>query len=374
MNSMKRVHRLFEQIDHDPRIVKKPDTMVLANSSHPYVDLTFFYITGFPDGLFERNFLVARREGQLSLFTTPLEAGNAQATTEIDIHSEPDVAAIRIKMKEYASAEPSRVVGVNSTELTLEMFNLIKSVYDRADLIDISEPIKHARAVKDDAEIECMKKSCNIASKIYRKIPDMLHEGLSESQLAAKLAFEMQNSGGSGLAFDSIVGFGRNSAKQHYTPTNYRLRKNQLVIMDYGTKYKRYCSDITRTLVFGKASKEHRKVYDIVLEALKVGVENCIAGNRGSDVDAKVAAVINSTQYKGRFIHSTGHSLGLSVHEGDFLAADSDVILEPGMVVTVEPGIYLPQLGGVRIEDDVLVTKGTPMTLTSASRELHECE
>lgn len=374
MNPKKRVDRIFGEIDRDSRLIRKPDAILLANAAYPYVDLSFFYVTGYLDGLFERTFLLARRDGRIAVFTTPLEAGNARrkGTEEIEVYSENDDEAMRERIKKVAS-DVTKSVGVNSGELTLEMFNSIKSIFQEVDFVDVKEPIRRARAVKDTDEINHIKKACDISSRVYRKIPEMLHEGLTESELAAEVAFEMQHSGGSGLAFGSIVGFGRNSAKQHYTPTNYKLRRNQLVILDYGTTFKRYCSDITRTLVFGKVSKEQRRIYNIVHEAYRVGVENCLAENNGKDVHARVASVINSTEYRGKFIHSTGHSLGLSVHEGGFLSNTSDIRLEPGMVVTVEPGIYLPELGGVRIEDTVLVTNSKPKVLTSASRELIEC-
>jgi len=200
----------------------------------------------------------------------------------------------------------------------------------------------------------------------------MLAEGVTETSVAARMAFEMQDAGANSVGFDSIVAFGKNSAEPHYSPQGAKLRKGQFVLCDYGAKYKRYCSDITRTLVFGTASKKQKEMYDIIKHALELGSELCTTENTGEFVHSKVAELIDSTEYKGRFIHSTGHSLGLSVHDGPGLSMRYKKKLLPGMVLTVEPGIYVPGFGGVRIEDDVLITKGKPKILTKASREFIE--
>ncbi len=186
------------------------------------------------------------------------------------------------------------------------------------------------------------------------------------------MAFEMQKNGGGGVSFDSIVAFGKNSAEPHYSAGQAKLRKGQFVLCDYGTKYRRYCSDITRTLVYGKASKQQKRMYEVVLQALEMGTEMCTPEHTGAEVNSKVTEFIDSTEFKGRFIHSLGHSLGLAVHDGPGLSRAYTKKLEPGMVLTVEPGIYIPGLGGVRIEDDVLITRSKPRVLTSAKRDLIE--
>ena len=134
----------------------------------------------------------------------------------------------------------------------------------------------------------------------------------------------------------------------------------------------RYCSDMTRTLVFGKASSEMRQVYQTVMEAQNIGIDALQAGEKASNIHGMVAKFIDSTKYKGRFTHSTGHTIGLSVHDGGLLSSSSEIILEDGMVFTIEPGIYIPKFGGVRIEDDFLVRNRKAEVLTKAPRELME--
>ncbi len=371
VNSSDRAKKIFENIERDSNITAKPEIFILANGVEPHLDASFFYLTGFPYGLFEGSYAVAKRDGNVSVLTTPLEADIANSHSDgMEVIAD-ERAGLHNKLSRIV-ANPS-VIGVNSSELEYESFLKIKSAFRNSTVVDVSNAIAGTRVIKDEGEIEAIKKACNISSKIYRRIPQKLKDGISENQLAAEMAYEMQSSGASGNAFDAIVAFGKNSAEPHYSPGKVKLRKGQFVLLDYGSKYRRYCSDITRTLVHGKATREQKKMYQTVKEALEIGTENCLISNSGADVDANVASHINSTEFKGRFIHSTGHSLGLSVHDvGPGLSKRDTKNLEPGMVLTVEPGIYVPGVGGVRIEDDVLITKGKPKVLTSASRELIE--
>ena len=368
----KRVSKVFEQIEKSESIKVKPNLIVIANGGEPHLDASFFYFTGFPYGLFEGSFLLAAKVDGISVFTSPLEESIARSNARgIEIYAYPDQKKNEEKMKQIA-VRGARAIGVNAAELTYKSFNTIKSIFKGARIIDVGDAISAARAIKDESEIEAIQKACRIASNVYPKIPDLLKDGITESEVAAEIAYEMQKAGGLGVSFDTIVAFGRNSAQPHYSAGQTKLKKSDFVLLDYGTKYHRYCSDITRTLTYGRASKEQRRIYEIVQEALQVGTENCIPTNTGSEVHLKVASVIDSTEYKGKFIHSTGHSLGLAVHDGPALSKNFKSRLEPGMVVTVEPGIYVPSLGGVRIEDDVLITKDRPKVLTSATRKLIE--
>lgn len=367
-----RAQKIFRHIEKNEKMKVKPEVIILANGTEPHLDASFFYITGFPYGLFEGSFLVARRNGDISLVTTPLEEPIARAHAKgIAVYKVSEKNAIRLMVKKLAGSS-STSIGLNSGELSYKSFLEIKSIFKSSKLVDSSEAFEAARLVKDENEVELIQKACNIASSAYNKIPSMLKDGTSESQIAASIAFEMQKSGGSGVSFDTIVAFGKNSAEPHYSAGSARLKAGQFVLCDYGTKFRRYCSDITRTLVYGRASTEQRRMHEIVQSARALGTELCTPENEGSFVHRKVSELINSTEFKGRFIHSTGHSLGLAVHDGPGLSRTNDKKLQPGMVLTVEPGIYVPGVGGVRIEDDVLITRNKPRILTSAHRELIE--
>ncbi|MHB8566291.1 MAG: M24 family metallopeptidase [Nitrososphaerales archaeon] len=367
-----RVKKIFERIDNDQSVKLKPDALVLANGVEPHLDASFFYLTGFPYGLFEGSYLYARRDGGISVLTSPLEETIARSHSNgIDVYALSIPDDMSRKLKEL-SGRGAKVIGINSSELTFKSYTTIKSIFRGAKLVDVNEAIQEARLIKDGAEIKLMQKACDIASNIYAKIPSMLSAGVTESEIAAGMAYEMQRAGGSGVAFDSIVAFGKNSAEPHYLAGQAKLRNGQFVLTDYGTKYMRYCSDITRTLVFGSASTKQKKMYKVVRDALEFGKELCTTENTGEEVNSKVTRFIDSTEFKGRFIHSTGHSLGLAVHDGPGLSRSYKKKLEPGMVLTVEPGIYIPGVGGVRIEDDVLITKGKAKVLTNPTRDFIE--
>jgi Xaa-Pro dipeptidase len=374
VNSRKRTERIFELIDHDDKLKVKPSALVLANGVEPHLDSSFFYITGFPYGLFEGAFLILQRAGRISLITNTLEEPIARtyAQNRLEIYVESDPKAIKIRLKKILRGDAKKV-GINSSELSYRTFTQLRSMLGSSSKFqDVSSAFDAARLIKDSTEIALIQKACDIASKTYPKIPSMLKEGITESTVAAKMAYEMQRLGGSGNSFETILAFGSNSAQPHYSAGEARLKRGQFVLSDYGTKYKRYCSDITRTLVYGKASKKQKRMYEVVKDALETATDLCTPEHAGDEVHKKVAKLIDSTEFKGRFIHSTGHSLGLNVHDGAGLSLRNKNKLEPGMVVTVEPGIYLPGFGGVRIEDDVLITKGKPRILTSATREFIE--
>ncbi len=336
------------------------------------MDYSFFYVSGFPNGLFEGSGLIAERDADtIAVFTSPLEEDIAKANSDgIVVHT--DYLHPRDDMKKFARKKV-KTIGINARDITFESLKMIRSTFKGAKVIDVSSPIARARCVKDDSEIEAIRKACDIASKAYSEVPDLLKDGTMESEIAAELAYKMQKAGGSGVSFESIVSFGKNSAFPHYTAGEARLRKGQFVLLDYGAKFHRYCSDITRTLVHGSASAQQKLIYNTVKEANAVGIDNCLAGKTGAEVHKAAAKIIDSTEFKGRFIHSLGHSLGLAVHDpGVGLSLRSHESLEPGMVLTIEPGIYLPSLGGVRIEDDVLITKSRPRVLTTSTRDLIE--
>ena len=365
VDSKKRVRKIFDQMRDGA------DAFVLANGAEPQLDASFFYVTGFPYGLFEDSFLVAQRDGNISLVTSRLEEPIARAyASGIEILPVPESGDAKTTLRSIVNGIKS--VALNSPELNYKSFLEIKSVFKGAKLIDAAEAFEAARLIKDEAEIEAIQKACDIASGVYRKIPGMLSDGVTESAVAAKMVYEMQKAGGSGVSFDSIVAFGKNSAEPHYAAGQAAIKPGQFVLCDYGTKYRRYCSDITRTFVYGKASQKQQRMHEIIRAALELGTELCVPENTGEYVHSKVAALIDSTEYKGRFIHSTGHSLGLTVHDGPGLSKRFKKNLQPGMVMTVEPGIYVPGFGGVRIEDDVLITKGKPRVLSSAKRDLIE--
>jgi Xaa-Pro dipeptidase len=363
----KRAMKVFSEIEDSG--LKEPDFILLANSTK--LDNSFFYLADLAEGLFEESYLIARMDGSLSILTSPMERLLVDPDSGIDVTPYRKGPEAPAKLKNLVKAKVSdfRLIGLNYSELTVESFEKIKSIFKDSEFLDISRALARARLIKDQSEIIHIKRACDIGSKMYDKIPDFLSEGVTESEIAASMAFEMQKNGSGSLPFDTIVGFGRNSAFPHHSAGPTKLKKNDFVLLDYGAKDHGYCSDITRTLVFGRASNIQQDMYETVLEANMMGIELCTPDNIGEEVNTKIGEFLESRAFK--VIHGFGHSIGRSVHDGYALDNNPEK-LKPGMVITVEPAVYKSGLGGVRIEDDVLITRGRPRVLTSPKKELIE--
>ena len=289
----------------------------------------------------------------------------------IAISTRSDKNTLADELKKLVGPSP-KTIGLNYSELTVQSLHSIKSAFKASRFIDVSEPLKRTRLIKDEIEIALIQRACDISSEVYRRIPSIIdREDITESEVAATMGFEAQKMGGGSVPFDTIVAFGRNSAVPHHFAGPDRLRRGDFVLLDYGAKCDRYCSDVTRTLVFGRSTKTQRDMYDVVHEANELGIDDCVVSNMGEEINTKIGSFLKSKGY--RVLHGYGHSIGLSVHDGHGLDNNPEY-LKPGMVITVEPAVYLPELGGVRIEDDILVTKGKPRILTSAGRELIELQ
>jgi Xaa-Pro aminopeptidase len=240
----------------------------------------------------------------------------------------------------------------------------------KAEFVPISGVIEKLRLIKTDSEIKILKEAADIADAAFKHILDFIHPGLTELEVSNELEFFMRKAGASGSSFDTIVASGSRSALPHGVASDKVIEKGDFVTLDYGAYYQGYVSDITRTVSVGEPDPKLKEIYGIVLEAQMRGVDGIKPGMTGKEADALTRDYITEKGYGEYFGHSTGHGIGLEVHEGPTLSMRSDLTLEPGMVVTVEPGIYIPGLGGVRIEDDTLITKNHNELLTHSTKEL----
>lgn len=329
--------------------------------------MTFNYVTGLVNGLFEGGGVVIDPEGKLDLVSSMLEEQTAKKCTA-DLHIYRKIAEADLIFAALLSKRSK--IGINAEELTHAGFQKLKRLAPQACFLDISQDIQKARAVKDAEELEHLRKACSIASEVAREIPSKIIEGMKEYELAAELAYMLQKKGAEKPNF-TIVQFGPNSAEPHYMGGDDTLKMGDFILLDFGCICKKYNSDITRTFVLGKATEKQKKIHDAVLEAQRVAFELITAGLDAMDVHSAVEGSITRSGFKGMFTHSTGHSLGLATHDGLRLF-DYSLELEENMVFTVEPGVYLPGFGGVRIEDDVVVTRDRPRMLTDAPRNLIE--
>lgn len=240
----------------------------------------------------------------------------------------------------------------------------------KAELVPVSGIIEKLRLIKTDSEIKILKEAADIADAAFKHILDFVRPGLTELEVSNELEFFMRKAGATSSSFDTIVASGLRSALPHGVATDKVIEKGDFVTLDYGAYYKGYVSDITRTISVGEPDPKLKDIYEIVYEAQLRGVEGIKPGMSGKEADALTRDYITEKGFGEYFGHSTGHGIGLEVHEGPALSYRSDIILEPGMIVTIEPGIYIPGLGGVRIEDDTMITTNHNELLTHSTKEL----
>ncbi|MGI8316174.1 M24 family metallopeptidase [Halobacillus mangrovi] len=239
-----------------------------------------------------------------------------------------------------------------------------------AELVPTAGLVEKLRLIKTDEEISILKDAIKIADDAFEHILGYIKPGIKEIDVSNELEFFMRKQGATSSSFDIIVASGYRSALPHGVASEKEIQAGELVTLDFGALYKGYCSDITRTVAVGEISDELRNIYNTVLEAQLKGMEGLKAGITGIEADALTRDYIKEKGYGEYFGHSTGHGIGLDVHEGPGLSFRSDQRLEEGMVVTVEPGIYVPNVGGCRIEDDALITKEGNERLSTSTKEL----
>jgi len=309
-------------------------------------------------------------DGKVDIIVSELESETAKKSN-LDIHIYKNGEDYKKIIKKLTF--PYKNIGINLNKIIYKDYLNLKKIVPQSNFKDVSDSINKTRLVKDEIEIKLIKKACKISDKVIEKIPQILHENMHEYELAAEINYIMQKHGADKTAFDTISSFGKNSSEPHYTHGNTKLKKDDFVLCDFGACYKKYNSDITRTFVFGKASKKQKNMYATVKEANKIGLDMIKSGIKASEIHKAVYSFIDKSEFKGRFIHSTGHSLGLSVHDSDArIGFNSDIKLKENMIFTIEPGVYISGFGGVRIEDDVLIKKNKSEILTKSARKLIE--
>jgi Xaa-Pro aminopeptidase len=261
----------------------------------------------------------------------------------------------------------------NPVHLTVAQLSAIKrAATDRVRWVDGGNAVEKLRAVKDPGELAVMREAAVLISAVVEEALLGIKPGVTELEVAAALEYSMKRKGASGVSFETIVAAGPHSAWAHAQPSSNPLRRSQLVVLDQGAILRGYCSDLTRTVFLGRAPANVRQMYRAVLAAQEAAKAAIRPGVSGESVDAAARRVLKRERLVQYFTHSTGHGLGLEVHEMPRLGRGEKTNLEEGMVITVEPGVYVEGLGGIRIEDDVVVTAKGYEDLTTAPRDFIE--
>lgn len=261
-------------------------------------------------------------------------------------------------------------VAIEPAQISVDELNRVKKAYSGT-ILEAPNLVATIRYVKSDDEIAAVRAASELAEGVMLDLVETLQEGVTERELAAQFEYEFKKRGASGVSFDPIVLFGPRSSLPHGQPSDYALENGDIVLLDFGCRKGGYCSDLTRTFVYGTMPGGwFREIYDLTLRAQLAALDAVRAGNSCREIDAVARDIIAEGNFGDYFGHGLGHGVGIEIHEGPRLNAESEVVLEAGMVVTVEPGIYLPGKGGVRIEDLVVVTGSDCDILTTSSKQL----
>ncbi|MGH8901234.1 MAG: M24 family metallopeptidase [Egibacteraceae bacterium] len=261
-------------------------------------------------------------------------------------------------------------LGVESHDLPWDVVLQLAAELGEDRIVPMPRHVETLRHTKDAGELRLIRQACAVTSTAFDALLGWLRPGMTEVEAARRLRGEVEALGADGLAFDTILASGPNSAYPHHRPAERVLQRGDLVKVDFGARVGGYCSDMTRTVTLGSAAPQLRRVHGIVRQAQADGVAAARPGVTAGDVDAACRDVIDAAGHGDQFMHGTGHGLGLEIHEQPILMRGSTATLTAHMTVTVEPGVYLPGVGGVRIEDVVAVLPSGPQVLTTATTEL----
>ena len=328
---------------------------------------SWYYLTGFTG---ESGALVVSRRG-VALITDGRFTQQAKDETG-GVRVVPQEGSLVASVGQFLRGAGGRV-GFDASRVTVgQMKALRREGGSKVQWIPAGGYVESQRGRKDAEELARMRKAAVLIGEVLEGALKLLKPGVRELEVAAEIDHQMRRQGAAGPAFESIVAFGERSAYPHARPTAKRLRKNELVVLDVGAILSHYCSDITRTVVVGRAPARIRRWYRAVQEAQSAAVETVQVGVTCGEVDAAARRVLAGYRLDRYFVHSTGHGLGLEVHEDPRVAKGQKQVLEPGNVITIEPGVYVPGVGGIRIEDDVAVHATRTEVLTRIPRDLIE--
>ncbi|MFP6678431.1 MAG: M24 family metallopeptidase, partial [Pirellulaceae bacterium] len=266
-----------------------------------------------------------------------------------------------------------KALGVETDTLTVATYDDISVALTGVELVSTSDLVANLRQIKDRSEVQAIRASIRLAEKAFAVIRASLRPDQTEREIAFALEHQIRLLGGDGCSFEPIVAAGHRAALPHAHPQDRVIGDDDLLLIDWGALRQGYMSDLTRVLVTGRISPKLERIYGVVLNAQRRAIESIRPGISTGEVDFAARSVIQDAGFGPKFGHGLGHGFGLEIHENPRMAPNQPQVLKVGMVITVEPGIYIPKWGGVRIEDDVLVTKDGHEVLSNVAKELDEC-
>lgn len=355
MPENKKVGRLIKFFEE-----KNIEAIIVTN------DKNCAYLSGFRG---TSGFLVITHKKRF-LFTDFRYIEQAESQTEsfevIAVKDEKMSAAL----KKVVDDQKIKKLGFEEEHVSYECYGEMREKLHGTDLIPLKDVIENLRAVKDADEIEKIKQAVSIADRAFEHVADMIVPGMKEREIAAEIEYFMKKNGAGGSSFETIVASGVRSSLPHGTSTDKIIESGDTVVLDFGAVFEGYCSDMTRTVFMEKADRRLLDLYAIVLEAQLAAINGIRSGMIGRDVDKISRDIIAKYGYGDYFGHGLGHGVGLDIHEKPRLSPTSDMVIRNGMVFTVEPGVYMPGLGGIRIEDTVMLENNNVHVLTRSGKDL----
>lgn len=350
--SQARVNKLREHLEKDGLT-----SMFITN------DVNRTYLTGFT-GTSGYVIITPKRAILLTDFRYREQAPKQAPHFEVIEHGADVYASIQEILKECGEER----IGFEQEHVTYEQYEQLKEKVELAQWVPVKNIVSQIRLKKDEEEVAVIREACALADQAYQHVLSYLKPGVREKDIALELEFFMRKHGAASSSFDTIVASGERSSLPHGVASDRVMQLGDLVTLDFGAYYKGYCSDLTRTVMLGEPEAKQREIYDIVLEAQLNVLQHIKPGMTGKEADQLAREIIQDYGYGDNFGHGTGHGIGMEIHEGPRLSPRGEEPLQPGMVVTVEPGIYLPNYGGVRIEDDILITETGIEILTHSEK------
>lgn len=344
--------------------LKKLVSVIPANATLIFSPENLYYFSGFTGG----EGMLYIDKSKLLLFTD--SRYTVQAREEAPDFEVIDTA--KTTVSDFLKQQGDKAYGFEDDYVTFSKFAGLKRISPKSVFSPVSSHIDKIRMIKDAHELALIKKASSIADSAYTYILDKIEVGKTERDISLDLEYFMLRQGAEGLSFDTISASGVRSCMPHGVATDKVIETGDFLTLDFGCKYRGYCSDMTRTVVVGKATDKQKEIYNVVLEAQKAALDTIRAGELAKAVDEAARGVIENAGYGKNFGHGLGHSLGLKVHEAPSCSPRSQDILCENMMMTVEPGIYIDDFGGVRIEDLVCVTNEGYENFTTSAKELIE--